>query len=357
MRRALLLLCLYLLIGPTPLAHTATPRWNDSQGMTATRLPIGPSNVRATLAPGIQLAEAWWLRSDHSGFGAFSAMTLIGPRRFILAADSGMLAGLTIDRRGRIDRPFIAPFPGGPGRGTFKADRDLEAMTMDPVSGRIWTAYEHSHQIWRFARALSRPDGHVRPAAMATWNKNGGAEAMVRLADGRFLVMSESTEVGARGTAALIFPGDPTEAETGPPLRFTYDSGTMGRVTDAAQLPDGRVLLLHRRLSLTDGFVSTIAIASLSRVRSGSTWSARQIARFAAPGISENFEGIAVENDGGRISLWMVSDDNLMRWQRSLLLRLSLSAPLLADGPHRDGLHTDATNPGVPAQPGFVAMP
>lgn len=342
MRRFAALLMIWVLIGLHPLTHRAAPRWNLSQGITAQRLALDSDRPGWRTVGDVDVAEAWWIRSTNSGFGGYSALSMIGDRRFLLASDTGMVAGLTLHTNGRIDRPFIAPFPGGPGRGPYKTDRDLEAMTSDPVSGRVWTAYEHSNQIWRYGRALSRAERHVVPPAMALWNANGGAEAMARLADGRFLVMAESALIGDLGTAALLFAGDPVEPSTPRPLRFAYDAQGMGKITDAVQLPDGRILLLHRRLSLTQGFVSTLALADAGAIRSGRAWRARRIAEFVPPGITENFEGLAVDDRDGTLSIWMVSDDNLNRWQRTLLLRLVIPR--------------DAANPPA-ATPGFAALP
>jgi hypothetical protein len=351
MRRFVLLLLIWLAVGPQPFGVRRAPVWNHARGIDAVRLLLDPArpSLRTVGLPGaverVRVTEAWWIRSANSGFGGYSALSLIGPRRFLLAADTGMVTGFTLTPSGDIDRPFIAPFPSGPGSGPYKTDRDLESMTSDPGRGLTWTAFEHSNQIWRFGRALARAEAHVAPPAMATWNDNGGAEAMVRLRDGRFLVMSESTRVAPGGTAALLFAGDPTERTTPPPLRFAYDARGLGKVTDAAELPDGRILLLHRRLSLRRGFVSILAIADIATVQRGIAWQSRAIAEFATPLLHDNFEGLAVEDrpggDNRPPAVWMISDDNLLRWQRTLLLRLELPRA--------------TTTPPV-AQPGFTTL-
>ena len=345
MRRFVLLLLIWLALGPIPVGVRLAPVWNHARGISAERLQLDPARPGLSTVGAVRVTEAWWIRSANSGFGGYSALTMLGPRRFLLAADTGMVAGFTLGASGRVERPFVAPFPSGPGSGPYKTDRDLESMTTDPARGLTWTAFEHSNQIWRFGRALARAEAHVAPPAMATWNDNGGAEAMVRLRDGRFLIMSESTQVAPGGTAALLFAGDPTERRTPPPLRFAYDSRGLGKITDAAELPDGRILLLHRRLSLRRGFVSILAIADLRSIRRGAAWHARAIAEFAPPLLHDNFEGLAVEDAPAAANrapaVWMISDDNLLRWQRTLLLRLELPR---------------ATTPPAAAEPGFATF-
>ena len=48
-----------------------------------------------------------------------------------------------------------------------------------------------------------RIEGRVRPHAMRRWPGNGGAEAMLRFPDGRFLILAEGARGKTGGTAAL----------------------------------------------------------------------------------------------------------------------------------------------------------
>src|SRR3546814_19118940 len=84
---------------------------------------------------------------------------------------------------------------------------------------------------------------------------------MVRLADGRTIVLSEDADDDPRGREALLYTGDP--AEPGPaPIRFFYASDGRGAVSDAAPLPDGRILLVHRRLGFDPVFTTTLSVAA-----------------------------------------------------------------------------------------------
>ena len=341
--RICVLLLIALLLLPTPLASIRPPQRNDSQLISARAVPIHSGHSDSRRVGALIITEAWEIDSANTGFGGYSALALLDQRRFLLASDTGMLAGFTLGRNGAIERQFIAPPPAGPGKGNFKIERDMEALAVDPARGRFWAAYEHSNQIWRFSRGLARSDGHVAPQAMRGWHGNGGAEAMVRLADGRFLLLSETTGArGGGGTAALLFPTDPVESPKTAPIRFAYDAQGKGRVTDAAQLPDGRILLLHRRLSLLDGFVSTLAIAEVRNIRPHGIWRSNAIATFRPPHITENFEGLAVEDSPEGTVIWMISDDNLAKWQRTLLLRMLLPRT--------------ATNPAPRPGPGFNSL-
>jgi hypothetical protein len=119
-----------------------------------------------------------------------------------------------------------------------------------------------------------------------------------------------------------MFAGDPG-AVARPPLRFYYDSEGKWSVSDAAPLPDGRILLVHRDVGWNPIFTSTIAIADPADIRTGAVLRSQRIG-VVPRALADNFEGAAVEVVDGRTYLWLVSDDNFQRWQRSLLVQFEL---------------------------------
>lgn len=334
LRRLLLAFAIALALGPVPGTMLRTPPRSQSQQIVATRLTLDP--VLAADLGTVAVAEGWVIDSPNSDFGGYSALALSGDRQFILASDTGKIARLTLARDGAISRASIGALSVGPGIGKSKGARDLESLTSGGPDRTIWAGYEHSNQIWRFNRDLSRAQGHVAPRAMREWNANGGAESLARLADGRFLVLAETTGGPHGGTAGLLFAADPVANPRAVPISFSYDSQGKGRATDAVQLPGGLVLILHRRLTLFGIWTSTLAIADPALIRADRPWHSRTIATFKRPYLSENFEGLALDRGttdahGTRAgaSVWMVSDDNIANWQRTLLLRLDLPDGLM----------------------------
>ena len=314
-RRIFLAVLIFLAIGPVPGGEQR--RWRD---VRIERVAAQPVRFPADAAGAMRFVRGWHLSSPHSRFGGFSAVGRIGPDRFQLVGDNGWWTRLTLNPDGDVSdvRIRLLPTPGG-GQ-SRKTLSDAEAMHVDPVTGQSWMALEGVNEIRRFDAALTRLESRARLPA-PRWPPNRGPEAMVRLKDGRWLVFSEDAE-RPQGREALLYHGDPAVPGTRVD-RFFYDAQGAGLVSDAALLPDGRLVLLHRRLGIRPIFTSIVAIADPARIASGRTLTARPIGRVPAA-LSDNFEGAAVSTEDGRTFLWLVSDNNFNRWQRSLLLQFEL---------------------------------
>lgn len=268
------------------------------------------------------------LTSPTRGVGGFSAMAVDGDR-FTLLSDGGNYVRFRLDSRWHVSQVSNGALYDGPGRGWRKLDRDSESLARDPATGTNWVGFESTDQIWRYDAALRAGHGRAVPA-MAKWPSNGGAEAMVRMRDGSFVVFAESASTKVRGVRpALWFAGDPVDPRTRG-FRFGYRPPVGFVPTDVAELPDGRLVVINRAASLRTGFTATVAIVERGAIRTGRIVTGREIARFAAPVVHDNFEAVAVVREGRDTILWIASDDNQLPVQRSLLLKFRLDerAPL-----------------------------
>ena len=317
MRRALAAILIFLLVGLAPATDQRLTKVDkSSQRITAIAL-----DQPATATGMLRFVRGWRLESPNPVFGGFSALAVTGPDRFQLASDGGYGARLTLRTDGRVDDAHIALLPSPGRRADKKSATDFEAMTFDRTSGATWVALEGRNQVWRFDAALTRVESRAA-LPKPRWPVNSGPEAMVRLADGRTLIFSEDADDDPRGRAALLSAGDPAVPGTRA-TRFVYAAEGKGLVSDAAALPDGRILLVHRTLGFRPVFTTTLAIVDPADIRPGGVIRSRAIGRVPAP-LAENYEGVAVEVRDGRTFLWLVSDDNFNSWQRSLLVEFEL---------------------------------
>jgi len=268
----------------------------------------------------VRAIGAWQLDSPNRHFGSYSALVPLGDGTLLAAADTG--------KRLR----FTPPGRTGPGpKFDYFADvdfadksaYDVEALARDPANGRIWASYENKNQIARFD-AQFHSLGFVRPPSMRRWRSNSGPEAMARLADGRFVVLAE-TGLGWFGKEGpgLLFPSDPVDGAV--PVEFRFRPPEGYNPCDMAALPDGRVLILLRKIvwGVPPGFAGKLMVADPATIRPGEEWRAEPLADLRAPLPMDNYEGLAVElMPDGELTLWLISDDNSALYQRTLLLEL-----------------------------------
>ena len=273
------------------------------------------------------------MSSRDGAFGGFSSLSVAGDR-FTLLSDGGNIVRFRLDAGFRVSEPWFGDLPAGPGRGWDKSDRDSESMAVDPASGRVWVGFERANQIWRYSPGLALPAARAAPPAMAGWMDNGGAESMVRLHDGRFLVIAETDVRPGTGGArnALLFAGDPV-ARPDMGVGFGYLPPPGYDPSDAVELPDGRVIVLNRKLAMPLAWSAILTLIDRRAMTQGAIVRGREIARLAPPLTVDNFEGLAVTREGGATILWIVSDDNLFLLQRTLLLKFRLDLAHLPPPP------------------------
>ncbi len=304
---------------------------NSSQSIALRPLPLDPAHPGTRRVGELIFLNAWELGSNNENFGGVSALAALADGRFIGVSDAGTLIGFGLTRDDRTDRPFIAPLPDSRGPQVTYKDRDSEGIAYDPATGQFWVSYEANHAIRRFARSFARSTGTVRPREMHGWPKNKGAESIIRLADGRFMVIAESLEDDDTHQA-LMFSGDPVEPGTNI-MRFSYRPPAGYRVTDGVQLPDGRLVILNRWVGLPNGFAAKLAIIDPASITKDNGVGGQVIATLATPLLIDNMEGIAVSKDGTDTIIWLISDNNFSIFQRTLLMKFRLSERRLKKKP------------------------
>lgn len=307
-------------LAPVPLAFRSVPA-----GLTVTPVALDTADPGQRMAGKLRYLGGWVLKGSDRRFGGVSSMTL-QDGHFVMLSDGGVVTRFRFDgRTGAIGDYAMSELPDGPGDGARKVDRDSESSTYDPVSGHVWAGFETRNQIWRYTKGFAVADGHAAPPMMHTWPHNEGAEAMVRLRDGRFLVFAETRKRKDGSHLVLLFPGDPVEGAQ--PVPFGYRGPGPGFApTDAAELPDGRVVVLHRRFSVTHGFSAAITILDPKGIAKDSVVTGKPVAFLRPPLTVDNMEALAIDSQGGRTVLWIASDDNYFVAERTLLMAFELPA-------------------------------
>ncbi len=278
-----------------------------------------------------RLVSAWHLTSGHPAFGGYSALLPVNSSRLLTFSDRGYWLAFDTPDQTSVPPQFGSVYPDGAGK---KESRDIEAGAWDPVTRRLWLAQEGRNAVARYGPEMQL-EALRRIPEWQDWPSNSGAESMVRLPDGRFIVLCECRNAwfGEYRHPAYLYPGDPTRAVAG--RAFTFAGVDGYRPTDMAQLPDGRVLILMRRMvwPIPARFAIKVVIADPDMIVPGQVWQGREIADLAAPWPADNYEGIAIEREAnGQLVAWIISDENGAVTQRVLLLKVLIDEARL---PHK----------------------
>jgi hypothetical protein len=324
MGRVALILLIALGLSPGLYWREPLPPPNRSPIVRAER--IVPAGERIGGPQGPVVEGVWHLTSPNDLFNSFSALLAFEDGSLLSFSDQGKYL--------RLPHP-----PGGaaqmgdlfPRLGNDKPLEDVESATRDPESGRIWIGLEGRNAIIRMKGDLSGRK-IVRPPEMHDWPYNRGPESLLRLSDGRFLVLSEGRIARGHKSVGLLFPSDPVDGAH--PQSFTFLPPGNEMPSDIAQLPDGRVLILTRGVDyfgLPPHFTVHLLIADPADIRPGKDWPSRLVAKIGGNAVPyENYEGLAVSGgkDGGPVTLWLISDDNQsLLIQRTLLVKLRWQPP------------------------------
>jgi len=198
---------------------------------------------------------------------------------------------------------------------------DPEALRRGP--GDTWiVSFEQGGGIaWYEGDAeglLMRPARVLRPHAIKALPRNAGIEALAVLDFGRLLVISEGGSGDLRG--AWIIDNAILAARE-------YPVSDGFEPVDAAELPNGDLLVLERRFNgfLPPFFSARIAYIAAATLERDQPITAERHISLKGIVASENWEGLAIAEDQGRIVIWLVSDDNQKWPQNTLLAKISLA--------------------------------
>lgn len=271
------------------------------------------------------------LTSSFRSFGGLSSLRLDSQgRRFISASDRGtwftgrIVYGTVGEMIGLADVE-AAPMLGHDGRPITERGFDTESIALD--GSLVYVGIERVNRIMRFdfAKGYTRARGEEIdvPAAIRLLPFNRGLEAMVvvprdRPLGGALIAISERGRDRGRNLIAFLIGGPA-------PGRFAIRRTENFDVSDACLLPSGDLLILERKFSLIDGIGIRIRRIAIDAIMPGALVDGSSIFEAGLGQEIDNFEGLsAFVNDDGEVVLTLVSDDNFLLFQRTLLMQFTL---------------------------------
>ena len=294
--------------------------------LDATPVPLNPEDPAQQRVGRLRYLGGVVLRSPDAAFGGLSGLRARGDWLLAVSDTGNWVAWRTIEVRGRlvgVTGGRIAPLLDEAGRpAAAKELGDAEALTW-AADGSVAVSFEQDHRIQLYAgidpTTPASLGAHatrtLRYAATGGWLDNGGGEALVALSDGGTLWFQEEGQ-DADGWSPVLRLAASGTVET---LRYRPPAGY--RPTDAIELSPGEVLVLNRRFTPTEGVSAVLTTASVAP-----NMAAVEVARLSTPLTVDNFEGLTLRREGRRTFVYLVSDDNFLGLQRTLLLKFELLA-------------------------------
>ncbi|MEM8842388.1 MAG: esterase-like activity of phytase family protein [Pseudomonadota bacterium] len=287
----------------------------EAAGLRPLSIVSKPVDVPADLLDGLEPAGAWHLSSTNPWFGGFSGL-LIEDGRIIAVTDKAQLLRARYALDGdqlKISEATLWHLRDADDRLLDYRNGDAESLARQ--GDHLLISFEREHRIDRLL-----PDGRLSPFItgdeLGDLSNNGGVEAMVVLPDDSILAIAESPVNGA-APVWLIRNGKIA-------IRTALPYLTDHLVTGATLDREGRLLLTMRHYSVQDG----VSIRIVSYQLDGGIpvpESGTVIAAFEHASGIDNMEGITTSTDAaGNEILWLISDDNFNKSQRTLLMRFRL---------------------------------
>lgn len=292
----------------------------------ATAVALDPGDPKVERVGKLRYRGGLVLNSPDRHFGGFSALGLSADgERMVAISDSGrrLAAKVVYDGAGNlagITDAALDTLSDESGRPlSQKVDADAESMSPG-VDGEIIVAFERRHRLWRYLPGELTPRPMKSPDELAHLPANNGIEALTLLADGSLLAISE----GSKAADAIAWVSDRQGWSV-----MTYATRDGYRVTGAATLADGDVLVLERRYTLRDGVAARLRRLAAGTIEPAARLDAALLAEIRPPLSVDNMEGIEVRRadkgpNAGRTLVYLISDDNFNPMQRTLFMMFEL---------------------------------
>lgn len=270
----------------------------------------------------LTLMGAFQLDSKDKRFGGLSGLTVGADGKLYAISDRAYWLSASIVSIGDnalvnlVDwqiTPMLTPAKT-PVTGSL-ADAEALARAQD---GSLLVGFEGRHRIWRYDTLTSTPTPIPVPAELSRAPSNGGIEGLATLPDGRLLALTEEFANPDGSFKGWLLDGSQF-------AELSYRPAKGFRVTDCAALKNGDLLVLERRYVPLGVLSARVTLVEGKTIQPGAKLSGRELLKIEQPLVTENFEGLAVQETAKGTMIYLVSDDNYNPFQQTLLLQFLLA--------------------------------
>jgi hypothetical protein len=293
---------------------------------------FNPRNPSQTRFGALEFRGGLILSSANESFGGYSALN-IDPdgSSFIAVSDRGTwLRGRLVYRDGRpagIADAEVAPLLGADGK-TLRSRNWFDTESLTQRDGMLYVGIERVEQIVRFNYKrdglMARGEAIPVPPDFKTFKNNKSLECLAAPPKGApfsdsIIAVTEASLDEAGNMRSFVLNGPDV-------MRFTVKRHDDFDISDCTVVPPNDLLLLERRLALLrGGLAMRIRRVPLSSIKPGAVVDGTTLIEADLGYELDNMEGIAVHrNARGETIISLMSDDNFLPFQRTLLLQFAL---------------------------------
>ena len=274
------------------------------------------------------------LKSTDRRFSSLSGVDFASdPTTLYAVTDTGFwFTGRLVQKNGRlvdlVDARLAPILNAGGEPLASKSEYDAEGLRIFSEGGSdvALVSFEQTASLRRFV-GPDFADARATPIKLAKFvrgvRRNAGFEAVAVAPidsplQGAIVLCAERSPNAEGNHKAFILSGPRAGAF------YIRRSGDFD-ITDAAFLPDGDLLILERKFSVTRGFATRIRRLAGAGIRPGVTVDGPVVLDADMSYEIDNMEGLAIgTNADGETVLTLISDDNGIVLQRSLILQFAL---------------------------------
>ena len=306
--------------------YRAAPSPERPRLVQLTAIDLDPNNPERKKFGRLRLLSAYELRSKDPRFGGLSGLTVGADERLYAVSDAGYwvsarMIGSPEAKLQDLTDWAIEPILSTTGAPVRDPLHDAEGLAR-AADGSFMVSFEKFHRIWRYPpppiTSDSLPVPVPIPADVAKAPSNGGLEGVTILPDGRLLALTEEFQNPDGSLKGWLIGERFSELSYRPSQGF--------QVTDCAALSNGDVIVLERRYVPLGILSVRLKLVRGQNVQPKAQLLGEELLRLEYPLNVDNFEGVAVqENPNAGTIIYIVSDDNYHRLQRTLLLQFRLA--------------------------------
>ena len=310
------------------------PRWTTLErrpvpsgqlSVTAERVPLDARDPARRRVGCLDYLGGVALTGSDRTSGGFSALAVRGDR-FTMIGDGGQVLRFRMGADWTPRDVMFEDLPGGPASGWEKRHRDAESLAIDPATDRAWVGYEGYNQICRAVRARLRSRRPRHRAGGDAGLERQWRDRVVRSSGGWPFRRDLGITAARSGSTAADGAGLAGRSDADPagvPIRLCPDQRSrrsVGHDPIARWPPADRGAGVHialfmvapRRNRGSAGDSASSARAGAADRRPCSAAHHGQFRRRRRPA-------------GDSTVVWLVSDDNHLPIQRTLLLKFRLT--------------------------------